>query len=267
MQERRATFTIRTRTGLELPGMTLETLRTGHGQGVFQDGDPVLPEATGGPWTTLGKVLGPAQPRPTPGVTTGIALDLDLDPPPSAPPPRIPAGAVAPARMESSAPRAYPAPQALALPEEEGPQRHRLRIAGAFLLVSGIFGMIFYGLGAKGLNQVVSMLVNTGLGIALLMNRGEVRKWASGWVVAGWALTTWMGTIAAGCFGLVLVGLFAGLYYGGPALLLWDEDCPPGRFWTGVALMSLMALLVLGAILVVAAAGAAALGRLSGGPR
>ena len=34
-------------------------------------------------------------------------------------------------------------------------------------------------------------------------------------------LTTFMGIVAAGCFGLVLVGFFTGLYYGGPACLLW----------------------------------------------
>lgn len=253
------TYSIRTRTGQTLTGMTLESLRIGRDQGMFRNEDHVMPEGSARVWSTLGRVLEgfvAAPPVPDlPEVSTGIALDLEAAP---APPPRP----VAP-RPALPLPRvdAFTAGPAF---EEEGPERHRLRLAGAFLLLSGILGMVGYAFGANKIGQVITMVVNTGLGIALLMNREEVRKWAAGWVVAGWALTTFMGIVAAGCFGLVLVGFFTGLYYGGPACLLWGEDCPPGRFWTGVVLMSLMALLVLLAILAMAFAGATVMSRMGG---
>ncbi len=253
------TYSIRTRTGQTLTGMTLESLRIGRDQGMFRNEDHVMPEGSARVWSTLGRVLEgfvAAPPVPDlPEVSTGIALDLEGAP---APPPRP----VAP-RPALPLPRvdAFTAGPAF---EEEGPERHRLRLAGAFLLLSGILGMVGYAFGANKIGQVITMVVNTGLGIALLMNREEVRKWAAGWVVAGWALTTFMGIVAAGCFGLVLVGFFTGLYYGGPACLLWGEDCPPGRFWTGVVLMSLMALLVLLAIMAMAFAGATVMSRMGG---
>lgn len=256
------TYSIRTRTGQTLTGMTLDSLRIGRDQGIFRDEDHVMPEGSTRVWTTLGRVLEGVSVPPVapdlPKVSTGIALDLEATP---APPPRpmVPRPPLPQARAEAFT--------ALPAYEEEGPQRHRLRLAGAFLLLSGIFGMVGYALGAHKIGQIITMLVNTGLGIALLMNREEVRKWAAGWVVAGWALTTFVGIVAGGCFGLVLVGFFTGLYYGGPACLLWGEDCPPGRFWTGVVLMALMALLALVVILAMVFAGAALMGRMGSVPR
>ena len=146
--------------------------------------------------------------------------------------------------------------------EDEGPGRHRLRIAGAFLLLWGILGMVAYAFGKHGPADSIAMLVNTGLGIALLMNLQAVRKWAVGWVVAGWALFWGAGALAGGCFGFVLMGLIASLVYGGPACLLWDEECPVGRFWTGVALMGFMAFLALLGMAMVAVAGATLLQRM-----
>ncbi len=134
---------------------------------------------------------------------------------------------------------------------DEGPALHRLRIAGAFLLLWGILGMVGYAFGRDRPTQSIPMLVNTGLGVALLMNYQAMRRWAMGWVVAGWALACAGGMLFGGCFGFVLVALFSGLVYGGPACLLWGEECPRGRFWAGVSLMgALLLLVVLAAILV-----------------
>ncbi len=43
-----------------------------------------------------------------------------------------------------------------------------------------------------------------------------------------------------------LIGfLIIGLYLGGFVCLLWGEECPPRRFWTGVALVGFFTLIVL----------------------
>jgi len=261
------TFTVRTRDGREYAGLTLSSLRIAVGQKIFSPEDSARSDRLAGTWTPLARLLAipdqalsasasshpmssPRQAKRTAevGVSTGIELDLGRQP---APP------AMAPMAPPQSLVRQAPIPQSLQPePEEEGPVRHRLRIAGAFLLFSGILGMIGYALGRHNIAQSITMLVNTGLGIALLLNLQQVRKWAAGWVVAGWALLCLAGTMAGGCLGLVIVGLFSGLVYGGPACLLWGEECPRGRFWTGVALMGFLVLLMLLGMILIAVAGA-----------
>lgn len=271
MEPLQDTFTVRTRDGREYSGLTLSSLRISAAQKIFSLEDAVRSDRVAGAWTPLARVLSLPEPASAPSVSrvaphsapaseprvsTGIALDLGSHSPASPP-------VVAPAYSIPMEGSFRPVPVALPLHEEaEGPARHRLRIAGAFLLFAGILGMVGYALGRPSVANAITMLVNTGLGIALLMDRPEIRKWALGWVLAGWTLSCLAGTLAAGCFGLVLVGLFTGLAYGGPACLLWGEECPPGRFWTGVSLMGALVLLgVLGMVLV-AVAGATLLQRM-----
>jgi hypothetical protein len=255
------TFTVRTRDGREYAGLTLSSLRIAVSQKIFSPEDSARSDRMAGTWTPLARLLTiPDQafnvtgqalpavrpPEPAP-VSTGIALDLDRHPAPPVQAPWVPASPAAPRPFVAQA-----APET-----EEGPVRHRLRIAGVFLLLSGILGMVGYAYGQHSAAQSASMLVNTGLGIALLMNLQQVRKWAAGWVVAGWALLTFVAAVSGGCLGLILVGLFSGLVYGGPACLLWGEECPRARFWTGITLMGILALLVLLGLILVAVAGAA----------
>jgi len=84
-----------------------------------------------------------------------------------------------------------------------------------------------------------------------------------GWVMAGWGLLWGAGILSGGCFGFVLLGLLSSLMYGGPACLLWGQDCPRSRFWTGVTLMGILLLLGVIGIILVAVAGAALLQRMS----
>lgn len=268
MEPLQETFTVRTRDGREYPGLTLASLRIGAAQKIFSLEDVVRSDQMAGTWTPIARVLslpdpGSVRPEPpaprvapeSPGVSTGIALDLDAHahrPQPVVPPMRVPS-AETPFR---------PVPVSVSLGEEEGPERHRLRIAGAYLLFFGILGMVAYAFGKHGPTDSVIMLVNTGFGIALLMNLQQVRKWAAGWVVAGWALAGLGGTLAAGCFGLVIVGLLAGLGFGGPACLLWGEECPRSRFWTGVTLIGIMLFLLVVVMILGAVAGAALLQRM-----
>jgi len=257
------TFTVRTRDGREYPGLTLSSLRIALSQKIFSPEDSARSDRLAGTWTPLARLLtipeqafkAPGQelpvvrqPEPPAQVSTGIGLDLDRHPAPPVLAPRVP--------VTTSVPRPMGAQSGVPPAEEEGPVRHRLRIAGAFLLLSGILGMVGYALGSHSPAQSVVMLVNTGLGIALLMNLQQVRKWAAGWVVAGWALLCFAGAASGGCFGLILVGLFSGLVYGGPACLLWGEECPRSRFWTGVSLMAFLAILVLLGLILIAVAGA-----------
>ena len=137
-----------------------------------------------------------------------------------------------------------------------------MRIAGAFLMLWGILGMVGYAFGNHRSANSIAMLVNTGLGIALLANLERVRRWAVGWVVAGWALFWWSGALFGGCMGFVVIGILGSLVYGGPACLLWGEECPRGRFWTGTILMGLMVLLALLGMVFVALVGATLLQRM-----
>lgn len=269
MEPLQDTYTVRTRDGREYAGLTLASLRIALSQKIFSPDDSARSDRVAGSWTPLARLLTipdqalkPSMPRgpegaepvrgvappPEPRVSTGIALDLGRDP---LPPPPAPA----PVRMALPV---DPRPMAIsAFEEEEGPMRHRLRIAGAYLLLGGILGMVGYAFGKHNPAQSVTMLVNTGLGIALLMNLPQVRKWAVGWVVAGWGLACVAGGLGGGCFGFVLVGIFSGLVYGGPACLLWGEECPRSRFWTGVGLMGFLAFLVVLGMILIAVAGAA----------
>lgn len=272
MEPLQETYTVRTRDGQEYAGLTLSSLRIAAAQKIFSMEDVVRPDKMAGTWTPLARVLSLPDPgtsrtssgaqaqrrdadRPT--VSTGIALDLDARPErprvASVPPPAI--------RPEGVG---FEAPASADPGEEEGSVRHRLRIAGAFLLFFGILGMLAYALGRHGAADAVVMLVNTGFGIALLMNLTRVRPWAAGWVLAGWALSCLGATLAGGCIGLVIVGLGTGIGFGGPACLLWGEDCPKGRFWAGIALMGTVVLLMtLGAVLA-AVAGATLFQRMHG---
>jgi len=263
------TFTVRTRDGREYPGLTLASLRIGAAQKIFSLDDMARPEQMAGTWTPIARVLSlpdPSSARPEPlappaapefpRVSTGIALDLEAHPPPRphplAVPMRVPPQET-PFRITSISSQ---------IDEEEGPARHRLRIAGAYLLFFGILGMVAYAFGKHGPTDSIIMLVNTGFGIALLLNLQQVRKWAAGWVIAGWVLAGLGGTLAAGCFGLVLVGVFAGLGFGGPACLLWGEECPRPRFWTGVTLIGIVLFLVVVVMILGVVAGAALLQRM-----
>lgn len=262
MEPLQDTYTVRTRDGREYAGLTLSSLRIAAAQKIFSLEDAVRSDRMAGAWTPLARVLSlpepavqpirppaPASPNPEPRVSTGIALDLDSRPSrQAAPNPVIPT---------PSPYRPVPVAASFGLSEEEGPTRHRLRIAGAFLLVIGLLGILSYALGKPNPVTAVTMLVNTGLGVALVMNKEAARRWAAGWVVAGWALSCLVGTMAGGCFGLVLVGLITGLFYGGPACLLWGDECPKGRFWTGVTLMGVMLLLAVLGILLILVAGVA----------
>lgn len=270
MESLQDTFTVRTREGREYSGLTLSSLRIAAAQKIFSMEDAVRSDKVAGAWTPLARVLNLPEPTsapralpnqapvrgpdllPGPRASTGIALDLhsDTQRTPSATPPTR---TVAPGSLPS---RPMVLPNSLN-DEDEGPARHRLRIAGAFLLFLGILGMVAYALGRPSVANAVTMLVNTGLGIALLMNLQQIRQVAVGWVMAGWGLMTLGGVLAGGCFGLVLVGLFSGLVYGGPACLLWGEECPRGRFWTGVTIMGLLVLLMVLGLILIAVAGAA----------
>lgn len=269
------TFTVRTRDGREFSGFTLSSLQIAAAQKIFSLEDAVRPDRVAGTWTPLARMLTLPEPplvppvpsprpptapvpvpTPDPRVSTGIALDLDAHPRPAKP-------AFTPPVRAAELPT-RPVPDTFIQDEEEGPMRHRLRIAGAFLLFAGILGMVGYAFGRHRVADILTMLVNTGLGIALLMNLPQIRKWAVGWVVAGWGLAWGAGTLAGGCFGFVIVGLFAGLIYGGPACLLWGEECPKARFWTGIALMSVLVLLAVLGVILIAVAGVAFFQRLQG---
>ena len=269
MEPLRETFTVRTRDGREYPGLTLASLRIGAAQKIFSLDDMARPEQMAGTWTPIARVLSlpdpgsvrtePPAPRAAPEfpqVSTGIALDLDAHPAPR------PLPVAAPLRVSPQETAFRIAPISNQMDEEEGPVRHRLRIAGAYLLFFGILGMVAYAFGKHGPTDSIIMLVNTGFGIALLMNLQQVRKWAAGWVIAGWALAGLGGTLAAGCFGLVIVGVLAGLGFGGPACLLWGEECPRSRFWTGVTLIGIMLFLLVVVMILGAVAGAALLQRM-----
>lgn len=236
------TYSVHTRDGRVYPGLTLSSLRTALDQGIFAPEDQVAEEGHSGRAVPLATLLGDP-------VASGIALDE----------------AARPAPMPVEPRQAFPEPgpqRTYAWEPEEGLERHRLRLAGGFLLTMGLLGMLRYAVTKHDVAATITMLVNTGFGIALLLNWPEVRKWALGWVLAGWGLVCVAGIAAAGCFGFVLVGLFSGLLYGGPACLLWGEDCPPPRFWTGVVLMGVMALLLALLVVIMALAGAALLQRL-----
>lgn len=264
MEPLQDTFTVRTRDGREYPGLTLSSLRIAVSQKIFSPEDSARSDRIAGTWTPLARLLtipdqafqvsGQEFPmvrpveRPSP-VSTGIALDLDRHPAPVAQPPRLP--------LSNPISRPLAIQAAAPFEEEEGPVRHRLQIAGAYLLFFGILGMVAYAFGKHGPTDSIIMLVNTGFGIALLMNLHQVRKWAAGWVIAGWVLAGLGGTLAAGCFGLVLVGVFAGLGFGGPACLLWGEECPRPRFWTGVTLIGIVLFLLVVGLILIAVAGAA----------
>lgn len=273
MEPLQETYTLRTRDGREYPGLTLASMRIGATQKIFSLEDVVRPDKMAGTWTPLARILSlpdpgslPPQralaatpftrPEDPPRVSTGIALDLDAHPPrlqPIAPPLRAPV---------ELAPRIPSVPTLVE--DDTDPTRHRLRIAGAYLLCFGILGMVAYALGKHGPTDSVIMLVNTGFGLTLLMNVPQARKWAVGWVIAGWALAGLGGTLSAGCFGLVIAGAFAGLGFGGPVCLLWGEECPRPRFWTGVTLMGIVLLLMVGVMILAAVAGAALLQRMHG---
>ncbi|MBK8791694.1 MAG: hypothetical protein IPN59_00840 [Holophaga sp.] len=269
------TFTVRTRDGREFSGFTLSSLQIAAAQKIFSLEDAVRPDRVAGTWTPLARMLTLPEPplappvpsphpptapvpapTPDPRVSTGIALDLDAHP-------RLPRPAITPPVRAAELPT-RPAPDTFIQDEDEGPVRHRLRIAGAFLLFAGFLGMVGYAYGKHGVPDILAMLINTGLGIALLMNLPQIRKWAVGWVVAGWALAWGAGTLAGGCFGFVIVGLIAGLIYGGPVCLLWGEECPKSRFWTGIVLMGILVLLAVLGVILVAAAGVALFQRLQG---
>lgn len=240
-----ATFTIRTRDGRVYPGLTLSTLRTAVDQRIFALTDEVFEEGREAPPVLLGTLLAP------PGApVTGIVLDEPARVVPAPQPRPLPVQAPPVAQPD------------FAWAPELGPERHRLRLAGAFLLVMGLLGMVRYAVTKHDVAATITMLVNTGFGIALLLNRPEVRKWALGWVLAGWGLICVAGIAAGGCFGFVLVGVFSGLLYGGPACLLWGEECPPTQFWTGVVLMGVMGVLLALAVVIMALAGAALLQRM-----
>lgn len=273
MEPLRETFTVRTRDGREYPGITLASLQVGATQKIFSLDDMVRPEQMAGTWTPIARLLslpdsaldpGSVQPSSAaprsdselPRASTGIALDLDAHPVPRSQP------TVAPMRAPLQEPAFRVSPISTQIDDEEGPVRYRLQIAGAYLLFFGILGMVAYAFGKHGPTDSVIMLVNTGFGIALLMNLHLVRKWAAGWVIAGWALAGLGGTLAAGCLGLIIAGVFAGLGFGGPACLLWGEECPRPRFWTGVTLIGIVLFLVVVVMIIGAVAGAALLQRL-----
>lgn len=263
MEDFQETFTVRTREGREFTGLTLSSLRIAADQKIFSLEDSVRSEKVAGAWTPLAKVLGllepqsplpiPAETAPGPRSSTGISLDLEAYS--SRPQPVVPSASreIRSSRSEAPCP---------SWDEEEGPARHRLRISGGFLLLWGILGMVGYAFGKHGPADSITMLVNTGLGITLLMNRPEIRRWAVGWVVAGWALFCGAGLLAGGCLGFVVIGLLSGLAYGGPACLLWGEECPRPRFWTGVTLMGALVLLMGLIMVLVAVAGATLLQRM-----
>lgn len=254
MESLSETYTVRTRDGREFPGFTLSSLQIAIAQKIFFPEDSVRPEGGSSSWTTLARVL--ALPEPGIPVSTGIALDFDS----RSSKPSL--GAAPEPRAFIENPYRPQDPSSFAPDVDEGPTRHRLRIAGAFLLFSGILGMVGYAFGKHGVADIITMLINTGLGIALLMNLQQVRKWAVGWVVAGWGLFCGAGILSGGCFGFVLIALISGLWFGGPACLLWGEECPPSRFWAGVTIMGVLVLLgVLGMVLV-AIAGATLLQRM-----
>ncbi|MDP2876699.1 MAG: hypothetical protein Q8O00_10980 [Holophaga sp.] len=257
------TFTVRTRDGREFSGLTLSSLEVALAQRIFSSEDSARPEGEAESWVSLGQLLGGSRSElqeTNPGASLaspGIALDLDVRP-------------LRPRPVMVSPEQSLPAEPAFRFnqpsdfaQDEEGPVRFRLQIAGGFLLLSGILGMAAYALGRHGIGDSIVMLVNTGLGIALLMNLPQIRKWAVGWVMAGWGLLWGAGILSGGCFGFVLLGLISGLMYGGPVCLLWGEDCPRSRFWTGVTLMGILLLLGVIGIILVAVAGAALLQRMS----
>ena len=265
------TFTVRTRDGREFSGFTLSSLQIAAAQKIFSLEDAVRPDRIAGSWTPLARMLtlpeppspfsshrpAPPQAHEEPRVSTGIALDLEARP-------RLqPTVRPTPPSLVNENPY-RPGPEAPGYDEDDGPVRHRLRIAGAFLLFAGILGMVGYTFGKHGAADGFAMLLNTGLGIALLMNLPQIRKWAVGWVVAGWGLMWGAGILTGGCLGFVIVGLVAGLVYGGPICLLWGEDCPRSRFWTGVALMGALVLLAVLTLIVVVVAGAALFQRMQG---
>lgn len=265
MEPLQETFTVRTRDGREYPGLTLASLRIGAAQKIFSLEDVVRSDQMVGTWTPIARVLSLPDPSPLPSesparlagpdypqVSTGIALDLEAHPAPR--PQAMPMAA--PLRVPPQETPYHNVPISNQMDEEEGPVRHRLRIAGAYLLFFGILGMVAYAFGKHGPTDSIIMLVNTGFGIALLMNFQQVRKWAAGWVVAGWVLAGLGGTLAAGCFGLVIVGVVAGLGFGGPACLLWGEECPRSRFWTGVTLIGIILFLLVVVMIIGAVAGA-----------
>ena len=246
------TFIVRTRDGRDYSGLTFSSLEVALTQGIFSAEDSVRPEGGAEPWSPLGLLVNSATQESTLLVnvaSTGIALDLEARP--SRPRPVVLAA-------EPMVEPAFRFGQGEANPgDEDGPVRYRLQIAGGFLLLAGLFGMLSYALGRHGIGDSIAMLVNTGLGIALLMNLPQIRKWAVGWVLAGWGLVWGTGILVGGCFGFVILGLISGLMYGGPACLLWGEECPPNRFWTGVTLMGILLLLGVLALILVAVAGVA----------
>lgn len=251
------TFALRTPTGLEHHGLTEETLRIGFQQGLFPGESLVCAEDGQDLWRPLGEMLGMEQPvvkalasRSLP--STGIALDLEAvaqtapkgkGPVQTAPAPlALPAGPPRPMHLVSEA------------LQGEGLVRYRLPIAGSFFLLTSLLGMVRYAMGNHGIPAILEMLLNLGFGVALVLNRDEVRPWALGWVVVGWILGALPLLVLGGCFGPVFA-LLMGVYYGGPACLLAGEECPTGRFHLGLVLMGIMALLMAIALVVLAMVG------------
>ncbi len=146
-----------------------------------------------------------------------------------------------------------PLPQPIRVEEEKpGYVRHRLRIAGVGMILFGaIDSILFYkfNIGFAKYLTIPIGCITIGTGISSFIKNNEWRKFAKFCVVVAPLLMISILTAFVISefkykdFGLLMfIDSTLGLSFLGLSCLVWSEECPPRRFWTGMALAGLLLL-------------------------